>query len=666
MATARRSRWPWLWAGLSGLATVASTPLAIASWRALGSGDVFLTDALIGVAFPVMGAVILSRLPRHRVGWVMLAASALSLSFLAHQWANYGLQVRPDSLPAAQWAAWFSQWAWVPFLALPTLLVLWFPTGQPPTSRWRIVEYVVVGAIAAITLLSIVQPDMGSPVDNPLGLELPSFLTAVRDVLTVTTVVLGGLVCAASAFLRYRAADTEIRLQLRWFAAAAVLVLLVNVSVNPFASGLWAELAIGTSFCLLAAAIGGAILRHRLYGIDLVVNRSLVYAALSLLTAALYLVVVGIVGRVVPGGSIVLGTLAVAIVFAPLRDGLQRLVNRILYGDRLDPYAAVTRLSQRLETAMSGTDALAEALEDVRRALRVPYAEIVVQATSDEHAVAFAGRAPFGPDAVVSVPLAFQGIPVGELRVARRGPEDEFSLRDQRLLADLARQLGSAVRAATLTRELQQSHQRLVTAREEERRRLHRDLHDGLGPVLASVVLGLDGVRHAVPDDLTSPQELLEQLKSDVQGAVANVRRLVYDLGPPALDELGLVDAIRRQVESYRSVPGTPVVEVTGPEERVTLSAAAEAAAYRIVAEALTNVVRHAHARSCQVRVTFNGRLELEVADDGRGMPAPATRGGVGLRSMRERAAELGGECRVLARPGGGTVVQAWLPIVDG
>lgn len=664
-ATVGRSRWPWLVAGFSAAITAASAPLAVRSWRALGSDDVLLLDAIIGVAFPIAGAIILSRLPRHRVGWVMLSAAGLSLAFASQQWANDSLRVRPGSLPAGAWAAWLAEWAWVPFLALPTLLVLWFPTGKPPSPRWRRLQWVIIASIATTTLLSVLQPELGRhAVANPLGLRLPAALTTVRDLLTVVTVALGGLLCVVSAAFRYRASGMEERLQLRWFAVAAALVLVTNIVVNPFVSGFAADLVLALALSLVPAAIGAAILRHRLYGFDLFVNRSVVYAALSILTAVLYVLVVAVTVRVLPGVSLLVGTLAVAIAFAPLRETIQRLVNRTLYGDRLDPYGAVTRLSQRLEGALTDDEALVAAVEDVRQALRVPFAEMVTGEAPNEHRVA-AGRRPAAETGHAIAPLAFHGIPVGTLRVAPRGPEDEFTERDRHLLGELGRQLGPAVRAARLTAELQQSREHLVTMREEERRRLHRDLHDGLGPVLASVVLGLDGVRHEVPAELTSAHHLLELLKADLKGAVADVRRLIYDLRPPALDELGLVGAIARQVESYRSRPGAPEVELDGPGAPIVLSPAVEVAAYRIVAEALTNVVRHAEAETCRVRLACDGRLELEVADDGRGLPTPVV-GGVGLRSMGQRAAEVGGECSVAPRSGGGTVVQAWLPIDRG
>jgi signal transduction histidine kinase len=232
------------------------------------------------------------------------------------------------------------------------------------------------------------------------------------------------------------------------------------------------------------------------------------------------------------------------------------------------------------------------------------------------------------------------------------------------LLEDLARQTGVAVHAVRLTVDLQRSRKRLVTAREEERRRLRRDLHDGLGPQLASLTMMAEAAHELVPLDPARAQEVLEGLTEQAQEAVADVRRLVYSMRPPALDALGLMEALRSQ--AVHQDQGGLRISVNGPEEIPALPAAVEVAAYRIALEALTNVVRHAQARNCTVRLMLdeeNGALRLEVEDDGRGI-GEDRRVGVGLTSMRERAEELSGSCTVEDVPSGGTRVRAFLPYV--
>jgi signal transduction histidine kinase len=349
--------------------------------------------------------------------------------------------------------------------------------------------------------------------------------------------------------------------------------------------------------------------------------------------------------------------------FQPLRSRLQLAVDRLLYGDRSRPYEAIARLGRRLETAGSPQAALTGVVETVAQALRLPYAQIVLRSGAQE-----VPAASFGDprEELTAFPLVHRGEPVGTLLVAPRSPGEVLSAADRALLGDLARQVGVAAHAVQLTAELVRSRAQLVTAREEERRRLRRDLHDGLGPVLAGVTLGLDVARGCVRDDPAAAEDLLATMKTETSRAVDDIRRLVYGLRPPALDELGPWQALREQIA--RLSPGEGGVAVgldCRPDDLADLPAAVEVAVYLIAVEALTNVVRHAGARTCVVRLArSSGSIELEVLDDGRGLPA-LPRPGVGTAAMRERASELGGSVRLEERPGGGTAVRAHLPLAD-
>jgi signal transduction histidine kinase len=226
--------------------------------------------------------------------------------------------------------------------------------------------------------------------------------------------------------------------------------------------------------------------------------------------------------------------------------------------------------------------------------------------------------------------------------------------------------VGVAVHGMRLTADLQRSRERLVTAREEERRRLRRDLHDGLGPMLAAQTLKVGSARALYQRDTVAADALLAELETDMQTALADIRRLVYDLRPPALDELGLVGAIRADATRYRKLPADAhglAIDIEAPDSLPPLPAAVEVAAYRIVQEALTNVVRHAHACTGWVRVNVDEALRIEISDDGLGLPTPRHIG-VGLLSMRERAEELGGSCIVERHPAGGTRVLARIPLM--
>jgi signal transduction histidine kinase len=251
---------------------------------------------------------------------------------------------------------------------------------------------------------------------------------------------------------------------------------------------------------------------------------------------------------------------------------------------------------------------------------------------------------------------------MGRLVLSPRAPGEGFSDSDRGLLEDLARQTDVAVHAVRLTTDLQHSRERLVATREEERRRLRRDLHDGLGAQLAGLNVQAGALRRLIPRDPAAADELVVELRDELRSAISDIRRLVYDLRPPALDDLGLVEALRRLAERYGSEADQLQVLVEAPEDLPDLPAAVEVAVYRITQEALTNVVRHARAGTCVVRLAVDDDVTLEIVDDGVGIPAERSTG-VGLSSMHERASELGGICIVQSAPNGGTKVLVRLPL---
>lgn len=438
-------------------------------------------------------------------------------------------------------------------------------------------------------------------------------------------------------------------------------------------------------FALLPLSLTGIVLRYRLWEIDLVINRSLVYGGLTALIVLFYGLAVGGLGLTLgaQGGmtAAVAATVLVAILFQPLRAGLQRGVNRLMYGERDDPIAVLTRLGRQLEAAVTPDALLPAVVETVARALRLPYVAIAVSeegqstllvqypapaaswpqsaARSDDLPPPHSASSP-APSAVVSFPLTSQGRPVGQLIVARRAPDQSFSLADRRLLTSVAQRAGAAVETVRLTADLQRARGRLVLAREEERRRLRRDLHDGLGPQLATLTLQMDAARNLLDSDPQQAGRVLAAVKAQTQAAIGDIRRLVYELRPPVLDQLGLVGALQEQ--AVRAASGSLAVQVIAPDDLPPLPAAVEVAAYRIVSEALTNVVRHSQARRCAIWLCPDDALYVAVDDDGVGVP-DSIRSGVGLASMRERAEELGGALRIERRPEGGTRVIARLPL---
>jgi signal transduction histidine kinase len=329
-----------------------------------------------------------------------------------------------------------------------------------------------------------------------------------------------------------------------------------------------------------------------------------------------------------------------------------------MYGERDDPYHALSRLGNRLESTFAPGEVLSTIVETVAQALKLPYVAIALGVAGEYEIATEFGQPVKNP---LILPLTYQSEAIGQLICGPRSPGEPFNAAERQLLEDMAHQAGVAVHAVRLSADLQRSRERLVTAREEERRRLRRDLHDGLGPELASLILKLQAARNMIDRDPNAADTLLGELKTQVQEAIADIRRLVYNLRPPALDELGLIPAVRETAASHNMAGGLRV-EVEGPDAMPPLSAAVEVAAYRIAQEALHNVTRHARADSCIVRFTLKDALELEVLDNGIG-PPDSLRAGVGLTSMRERASELGGSFEFEPIVEGGARVYVRLPL---
>jgi signal transduction histidine kinase len=573
---------------------------------------------------------------------------------------------RPALALADSGAAWPAAVALLNLVGLATVVFFFFlfPNGRlaPPWAR-------PAAAVAlGITLLLALSPAL-----DPRR-SAPGFL------LLIGLLALG----LAAQVARYRRHSSPAeRLQTRWvlfgmlatvvgYGAVIVADLFVGAA-GPYRGQIL--LAEHLAFALVSLAmpltIGVAVLRYRLWAIDPLVNRALLYGALSATTVGLYLLIVGALGALLGAADSPLLPLAAVIVVAtvaqPLRAALQRRVNRLLYGDRDEPYQLLTRLGQRLEGTLSPEEALASMAQTLCDALKLPYAAISVD-QGDLPALLVAAGEPVAD--VSTLPLSYQGVSVGALTLGARGPGEAWNPADQRLFADLARQIGVAAHAvrlhtttARLAEELQQARAQLVAAREEERRRLRRDLHDSLGASLALLAIQIDSARDMVDGQPAEARELLAEATASAQSTIADVRRLVHNLRPPALDELGLDGALRAQAVAL--LQNRTQLTLDAPEPLPPLPAAVEVAAYRIAQEALTNVVRHAQARHCWVWLSVGDGLELLVCDDGVGL-RPERRAGVGLSSMVERARELGGSCVVELNEPRGTRVRAWLPLHGG
>jgi signal transduction histidine kinase len=536
-------------------------------------------------------------------------------------------------------------------IALVVGFLLLFPTARP-VPRWAPVPFAAWALSTLFVMLATPPYPPGDPPDIWGPLMLAGFA--------------GGVACQV---WRWRKGSGSVaRAQTRWVLLGVAVAILATVvgSFVPALAPTSDRAALGFAVVTLGSlaipvSIGVAVTRYRIWDIDLVINRAAVYTAVGAILVAVYLaIVLGAETALAGRGQALLSLIAaatIAVAFQPLRQAVQRVVNRLMYGDRDDPRAVLQHLGAALDESAAGGSILPRIATTVASALRLPYVAVALR----EGEVVAVGKAAEPPGDMLRLPLTYQGEPVGELHLAPRGPRDPFAPKDLDLLGELAAHIGAAVHAVLLGTELRRSRERLVNARAEERRRLRRDLHDGLGPQLVSLALKLEAARNRAEQD-AGLRHLLAELATQTRSVIADVRRLVYALRPPALDELGLVGALAQVGEV---VAAKLEFEFEKPVEVPQLPAAVEVAAYRIAQEALTNVVRHSAARRCRLTLAMaNGGLQIEVSDDGNGMASNA-RVGIGLSSMRERAEELGGRLEIGAAELGGNRVAAFLPFAQ-
>ena len=634
---------------------------AVAGHTPLVAGDL-ARGVVAGLAFGGLGGIVALRRPDLSLGWLMLVVGlSNAVATAADVWATAALVSEPGSLPGGTWAYWISGWSWAPgYLLVPTLLLLLFPTGRVPSPRWRPAAWLsgvtVVVATAGWALTPYDAQDfppdpaygaITSPVEVPgaevlLAASLPAFL-------------LSALVCLASLVVRWRRARGAERAQLVWVlvAAATVLVLLgVGLSLPTYVPGL-----VAAAMLPLPAAMAVAVLRRGLWQLDLLLSRTLVYAGLTMAILAGYAALVAAAGVALGDldeGQRLVALVAAAVAAQPLHGRLQRGVNRMMFADRDEPWAAVDRLAETLEAATH--DVLPTVVETVTRALRLPWAAIDAPGRARVQHGSPGGRQ-------IAVPLVHQGREVGTLRVSPRAGEAGLGARERELLDRLARQAATATHAVALQEDLQHSRERLVLAREEERRRLRHDLHDDLGPALSAAAMKLEAAGDLVDTDPVRARAMLSRAGEALRVSVSDVRRIVDDLRPPSLDGLGLTGALRQLLDQFED--GTVVLGLRVDPQvdgLAGLPAAVDVAAYRIAAEAVTNAVRHGRPSAVTVGLSLDERhLVVEVCDDGTGL-ADGLDVGVGLESMHERAAELGGTC-TLASGARGTRVTARLPM---
>lgn len=574
-------------------------------------------------------------------------------------------------LPAHQGFDGPARWAFM-LLTQPLFLLVWgaglawllvFPTPLGPARRFDLLWWAaMVGPVLAWALAVA-----------PLALTQDSATGWIRSSILIQSGITVAVLLGTLALLGVRLASalraepgSVPRQQLLWVAGSAAAAGLLALSlwlVPQMLTGrsMLPGEVIGAPGLLFVAGFGIAMARYRMFDFDPVLARTLVYLGLTLVAVLVCLAATALLaagfGTVAPARAAVVAAVLAALVVIPLRARLGRWVNQGLYGDRDDPYAALSRVAATVAAQGVADGAVAQ---DIRRALRAP----CVRIECPDGRVVLAGDSGALAAGTVDVALGQPGQATGRLQVAVRAPGDRYRPGERRLLVDIARQITAALYEQSLSEELQRSRERIVTAREEERRVLRRALHDEVGPTMASVSLRAETARRLLqggPDSRAAADPLLAEICTDASTAAESLRAMAYDLRPPALDELGLTRALATCAAATPDLQVTVSDTTADDPGRAPLSAAVEAALYRIAVAALDNAARHGRARQCAiVLVRSEQQVEMTITDDGIGLP-PDLAPGVGISSMRERAAELGGTC-TLGNRWPGAVVRAVLP----
>ncbi len=641
--------------------------LVVAGAASEAGGEV-ASIAVTALTWLLPGWLIASRRPRLPFGWLLLAGGLfLSVGAGALAYGSAGVTL---GWPAAVWVAWIGGWVFFPHLGCMEATYLLFPTGRLPSPRWRWVVVAIVAVNVAMAVSAALFPgpigftDALADVDNPAPqvawMEGLFPLTALaQNVLNLLAIAVVGSRWRHAAGKDRRALAVVFGLGL---VNAAVGVLLVAPVGN------WVFVLAIPITMALTVSIAWGVLRHQLWNVRLIVSRTLTWLLLTGLLVAVLAGCVAVVGLVVTGtagrtvGLVVAAAVATVLV-APIERRLHRAIDRLLFGDRLEPYTVLSNLGADLETAGSPSEALDRLVAGIHSSLKVSYAAIeLVGRDGHRDVVAASGST---PDGVLEVPVVHHGRHMGSLVVGQRSGDRPFSPADRRLLEDLARQAGAAAASVALTTALQTSRQRIVTAREEERRRLRQELHDGVASALTAIGLKVDSAAALTSTDADGAQGILHGVQDDVRATLNEVRRVVNDLRPPALADLGLGGALAQLAARFNSPSLRVRFAPCGPVD-AQIPAAVELAVYRLATEALQNVARHAGAAECSVLLlTDSERIVVTVQDDGMGFADHnVTHSGLGLTGMRDRVEELGGALSLGPRSDGrkGAVVSASFP----
>ncbi len=684
--TTRPARWPWV--ALGGFLTVAGVSL----WFVGQNGESIVEQIPYIIAFAMFGAVgamIVSRDRRNRIGLMLLYASCLTaFSFLSGEIITYGV--------AHGWSeAWLvpfgflNNFGWL-FGILPTiyLLPLLFPDGQLPSRRWRPFLIFIFGFLAVMALSLVFgqrtltgSQDIG--VDNPFYIQAAGNLPSLDPVIAILFPAIFA-VSLTSLILRFRRSSGVERQQIKW-VAFGLFVALVGISATTFTSEetLLTAIVGGGAFLLFPVTIGIAVLRFHLYDLDLVVRKTVVYAALAIFATLVYLALVVGLGTWLGQGSSFLTMVAavlVAVTFQPIRARFTRFANRLVYGKRATPYEVLAEFSERVGDAYADEDVLprmarilgegvAAVRADVWLAIDRELRDVAVW-PSDVAALDPIALSNGAVPAIAGADRVYEVTQGGELLGAlavSKPPSDPISPSDEKLIADLAAQAGLVLRNVHLTEdlkarlaELKAAQKRIVQAQDHERRRLERNIHDGAQQQLVALSVKLKLADDLVERDPAKARALIDQIRGDTQTALEDLRDLARGIYPPLLADRGLPAALEAQARKV----GFPVEVRDGGVGRADQEV--EAAVYFSCLEALQNVAKYAEASGATISLArTNGVLEFAVADDGCGFDPTRVTTGSGLRGIADRLTALDGALEIRSAPGSGTTLVGRLPAPD-
>jgi signal transduction histidine kinase len=657
-------------------------------------GDLAFT--IVFALFPVVGLILALRRPENALGWLMLAMGVL----LAIPTEAYGVFAYSRGYSGAEWWLASMQWSWVPEIGLAgTFVLLLFPDGHLPSRRWRWVAWTVGIGMVVASFAVWFGPgslaDNGYPqLNNPFGIEALKPFAAVAFV-AIAVIPLGIVAAAVSLVVRYRRGDPTERLQIRWLTAAAITVATLYAAamiVTTVENESWSGLGNGIvgliqnlavlSFALVPIAIGFAVLKYRLYDIDIVIRKAVVVGAIALFFSVVYVLIVGGVGALVqshatPQLSFVAATV-VALLFQPVLRRARRIADRVVYGHRATPYEVLSEFSDRLGGTYAADDVLPRMARIVAEGVGAARADVWLlvgdrlrvsasypsDAESSSAVVLSDGALPGLPHADEAFPVEQRGELLGALAIAMPA-NDPLDDAKRKLVADLAAQAGLVLRNVRLTEDLRArlddlkaAQKRLVAAQDEERRKLERNIHDGAQQQLVALSVKLRLAQSLVARDPEKAQGMLTELQAQTTETLEDLRDLARGIYPPLLADKGLPAALEAQArKSALSVEISPDGVGRYPQE-------VEAAVYFSVLEALQNVAKYANATHAEVRLAArDGHLRFEVRDDGAGFDPSRTGYGTGLQGIADRLGALEGALEVISAPGRGTTVAGAIPV---